>query len=97
MRHDDLEKLAAAAPAEILEWTGREPWAREMARCQQDAAWHAEGAEPFKRRIEQTAVDDHFRTMPMIQDVARKSIARSCCSPHCFMTLAKHPRLLLIR
>src|SRR5678815_3423209 len=37
------KKLAEAAPAEILAWAEREPWAREMARCQQDAAWHAEG------------------------------------------------------
>jgi putative nucleotidyltransferase with HDIG domain len=29
--------------AQILEWAEAQPWAREMAACQQDAQWHAEG------------------------------------------------------
>lgn len=37
------EQLAGAEPAEILAWAEGEPWARDMARCQQDAMWHAEG------------------------------------------------------
>jgi predicted kinase len=37
------EQLSTAAPAEILAWAEREPWARDMAGCQQDAMWHAEG------------------------------------------------------
>ena len=27
----------------ILDWAGGQPWAREMAACDQDAGWHAEG------------------------------------------------------
>lgn len=37
------EQFCEAEPAEILAWAEREPWAREMAACQQDAMWHAEG------------------------------------------------------
>jgi putative nucleotidyltransferase with HDIG domain len=36
----DIER---ATDAQILEWAEAQPWVREMAACQQDAQWHAEG------------------------------------------------------
>ena len=36
----DIER---AANTQILDWAESQPWAREMAGCQQDAQWHAEG------------------------------------------------------
>jgi len=33
----------SATNAQILAWAEAQPWAREMAACQQDAQWHAEG------------------------------------------------------
>ena len=36
----DIER---ATNAQILEWAEAQPWALEMAACQQDAQWHAEG------------------------------------------------------
>ena len=35
--------LLAADLAALVAWAADEPWARDMAACQQDAAWHAEG------------------------------------------------------
>jgi putative nucleotidyltransferase with HDIG domain len=35
--------IKSAADAEILAWAEVQPWSREMATCQQDAQWHAEG------------------------------------------------------
>jgi putative nucleotidyltransferase with HDIG domain len=35
--------IAVASNAEILRWAESQPWACEMAACQQDAGWHAEG------------------------------------------------------
>jgi putative nucleotidyltransferase with HDIG domain len=35
--------IAHTANAQILAWAEAQPWAREMAACQQDAQWHAEG------------------------------------------------------
>lgn len=35
--------LTRATNAQILEWAEAQPWARNMAVCQQDAQWHAEG------------------------------------------------------
>src|SRR5262245_27123460 len=37
------ESIACASNAHILAWAEAQPWAREMAACQQDAQWHAEG------------------------------------------------------
>lgn len=37
------DNLATATLDEILGWASDQPWARAMAGCQQDAAWHAEG------------------------------------------------------
>jgi len=36
-------EIISAEDDEILEWAEAQPWAREMAACQQDAQWHAEG------------------------------------------------------
>ena len=36
-------EIIKASNAEIVAWAANEPWARDMARCQQDASWHAEG------------------------------------------------------
>ena len=36
-------KVQSASINELLAWAEGEPWARAMARCQQDANWHAEG------------------------------------------------------
>jgi len=36
----DIER---ANNAQILEWTETQSWARDMAACQQDGQWHAEG------------------------------------------------------
>jgi putative nucleotidyltransferase with HDIG domain len=33
----------SASTSDILTWAEQEPWAKAMADCQQDAAWHAEG------------------------------------------------------
>jgi putative nucleotidyltransferase with HDIG domain len=35
--------LRDATTADILAWADTQPWAQAMARCQQDAQWHAEG------------------------------------------------------
>jgi len=35
--------IKLANNSQILEWAETQPWAREMATCQQDAQWHAEG------------------------------------------------------
>jgi len=35
--------IASATNAQILAWAETQPWAREMASCQQDSQWHAEG------------------------------------------------------
>jgi putative nucleotidyltransferase with HDIG domain len=35
--------IIAATNAQIMAWAETQPWAREMAACQQDAQWHAEG------------------------------------------------------
>lgn len=35
--------IQCAQNAEILAWAGEQHWAREMAACDQDAGWHAEG------------------------------------------------------
>ena len=35
--------ITHATNAQILAWAEAQPWAREMAACQQDAQWHAEG------------------------------------------------------
>ena len=35
--------ITRATNAQILAWAEAQPWAREMAACQQDAQWHAEG------------------------------------------------------
>lgn len=35
--------LASLSDSEIIEWARHQPWALEMAKCQQDPAWHAEG------------------------------------------------------
>lgn len=35
--------IESATNAQILEWAEAQPWARDMAACQQDAQWHAEG------------------------------------------------------
>lgn len=35
--------ITRASNAQILAWAEAQPWAREMAACQQDAQWHAEG------------------------------------------------------
>lgn len=35
--------IKQASNAQILEWAEAQPWARDMAVCQQDAHWHAEG------------------------------------------------------
>jgi len=37
------EEVQRASTEEILAWAKGEPWALAMARCQQDAQWHAEG------------------------------------------------------
>lgn len=37
---NDFER---ATDTEILAWALQQPWSREMAACQQDAEWHAEG------------------------------------------------------
>ena len=37
------EEIERSSVAEILDWAEREPWARDMAACGQDALWHAEG------------------------------------------------------
>jgi predicted kinase len=37
------QELTALPLGEIVAWAEEQPWARAMARCQQDAAWHAEG------------------------------------------------------
>ncbi len=39
----DWPQLLRAGDDVILEWAANQPWAREMAGCQQDAGWHAEG------------------------------------------------------
>jgi putative nucleotidyltransferase with HDIG domain len=36
-------EITRATNAQILAWAEAQPWAREMAACQQDAQWHAEG------------------------------------------------------
>jgi putative nucleotidyltransferase with HDIG domain len=36
-------KLASATNEDIVHWANGEPWAQAMAKCQQDAGWHAEG------------------------------------------------------
>ena len=35
--------ITRATNAQILDWAEAQPWARDMAACQQDAQWHAEG------------------------------------------------------
>lgn len=35
--------IQRAASAQIIEWAQAQPWARDMAACQQDPQWHAEG------------------------------------------------------
>jgi len=35
--------IKSATDTEILAWAEAQPWSREMAACQQDAQWHAEG------------------------------------------------------
>ncbi len=35
--------IARVSDAEVLAWAADQPWARDMARCQQDSQWHAEG------------------------------------------------------
>jgi putative nucleotidyltransferase with HDIG domain len=35
--------IKSATNAQLLNWAETQPWAREMASCQQDAQWHAEG------------------------------------------------------
>ena len=35
--------ILRASDADIRAWAHDQPWARDMARCQQDAQWHAEG------------------------------------------------------
>jgi hypothetical protein len=35
--------ITRATNAQILAWAEAQPWAREMAACEQDAQWHAEG------------------------------------------------------
>jgi putative nucleotidyltransferase with HDIG domain len=35
--------IIIATNAQILSWAEGQPWARDMAACQQDARWHAEG------------------------------------------------------
>ncbi len=37
------EELRNFSTHEIVAWAGGEPWAGQMANCQQDAQWHAEG------------------------------------------------------
>ena len=32
-----------ATKTQILEWAEVQPWARDMATCQQDVQWHSEG------------------------------------------------------
>ena len=36
-------QLASSNDAEIIQWAAQQSWAREMANCMQDPAWHAEG------------------------------------------------------
>ena len=35
--------ITRATNSQVLEWAGAQPWARDMAACNQDAQWHAEG------------------------------------------------------
>jgi len=35
--------ITRATNSQILEWAEAQPWARDMAACQQDAQWHSEG------------------------------------------------------
>ncbi len=37
------QKLTAQSFGEILDWAANQSWVQEMAACQQDAIWHAEG------------------------------------------------------
>jgi putative nucleotidyltransferase with HDIG domain len=37
------EQLAQASPLDITAWAASQPWCEAMARCAQDAQWHAEG------------------------------------------------------
>ena len=37
------QQLISLSLAEIVAWAEEQPWAQAMARCQQDATWHAEG------------------------------------------------------
>jgi len=37
------DDMTRATNAQLLEWANARPWARDMAACQQDALWHAEG------------------------------------------------------
>lgn len=36
-------EMVGASNAQIVGWAEAQPWAKEMAACQQDAQWHAEG------------------------------------------------------
>ena len=38
-------ELRVSPVNQILAWAEGQPWAREMAGCQQDAQWHTEGNE----------------------------------------------------
>ncbi|MCI0746405.1 MAG: AAA family ATPase [Verrucomicrobia subdivision 3 bacterium] len=40
---NEWPSITRATNAQILSWAEAQPWAREMAVCQQDAQWHAEG------------------------------------------------------
>jgi len=44
MQFTDGRIIGSASNVQILEWAETQPWANEMAACNQDAQWHAEGA-----------------------------------------------------
>ena len=39
----EWKTITFATNGQVLAWAESQPWAREMAACQQDAQWHAEG------------------------------------------------------
>src|SRR5213596_549584 len=39
----NTSSIFSGTNAQILAWAELQPWARDMAACQQDAQWHAEG------------------------------------------------------